>query len=74
MDDLARNSAVTSSVMFTVAGDDKVLWEGEVRSTDPPIDLDLEIMGVRRLKITVDFGDDLDIADFLDLADARFTK
>lgn len=74
MDDLARNSAVTSSVLFTVFGDDRVLWEGEVLATDPPIDLDLEITGVRRLKLTVDFGDDLDIADFLDLADARFTK
>jgi hypothetical protein len=74
MDDLARNSAVTSSVLFTISGDDRVLWEGEVLATDSPLDLDLEITGVRRLKLTVDFGDDLDIADFLNLADARFTK
>jgi hypothetical protein len=74
MDDLARNSAVTPSVMLTVSGDDKILWEGLVSTTDAPVDLDLEITGVRRLKIMVDFGDDLDIADFLNLADARFTK
>jgi hypothetical protein len=74
MDDLARNSAVTPSVMLTVSGDDKVLWEGLVSTADAPVDLDLEITGVRRLKIMVDFGDDLDIADFLNLADARFTK
>jgi hypothetical protein len=74
MDDLARNSAVRPSLQFTVSGDDQVLWEGVIRGADDPLDLDLEMTGVRRLKITVDFGDDLDIADFLNLADARFTK
>jgi hypothetical protein len=52
----------------------KVLFEGDVRGTDDPRTIDLDVSQVRDLKILVDFGGDLDISDWLDLADARVTK
>jgi hypothetical protein len=61
-------------VHVVISGDGKVLFEGEVRGTDEPHDLDLPVEGVRDLEILVDFGADLDIADHLDLADARVLK
>jgi hypothetical protein len=48
--------------------------ESDVRGSDPPQNLDLDVAGVRDLEILVDFGGDLDIADHLDLADAKVVK
>jgi hypothetical protein len=36
--------------------------------------IELSVAGVRRLKILVDFGEQMDIADHLNLCDARLTK
>ena len=52
----------------------KVLFEADVRGADKPREIDLDVSKVRDLEILVDFGGDLDIADWLDLADARVTK
>ena len=52
----------------------KTLWEGDVRGSEPARELELEIAGVKRLEILVDYGDDLDIGDRLDLCEARVTK
>ena len=52
----------------------KVLFEADVRGADKPRELDLDVSKVRDLEILVDFGGDLDIADWLNLADARVTK
>jgi hypothetical protein len=52
----------------------KVLFEADVRGTDDPRTIDLDVSQVRDLEILVDFGGDLDISDWLDLADARVTK
>ena len=60
-------------VGVVIRGDDRVLFEGEVKGSDPPRELDLDVTGVRDLKILVDYAG-MDIADHLDLADARFLK
>lgn len=52
----------------------KVLLETDVRGTDKPRELDLDVTGARELEILVDFGKNLDIADHLDLGDARVLK
>ena len=39
-----------------------------------PITINIDITGVRRLSILVDFGQQLDIADHLHLCNARITK
>lgn len=62
------------NVRLTVRGDGKVLFDATIAGVDPPRELDLDIRGVRRLSILVDFGEDLDVADHLDLCDARLVK
>jgi hypothetical protein len=66
--------APLGNVHVVISGDDKVLHQSDVRGSDSPLNLDLDIAGVRELEILVDFGGDLDIADHLDLADAKVIK
>jgi hypothetical protein len=61
-------------LQLEIRGDQKVLWEGRVRGSEAARPLDLDIAGVKRIDILVDFGADLDIADVLDLCEARVTK
>jgi len=61
-------------VRLLIQGDERTLWEGTVAGTEPARALDLDLSGVRRLSILVDFGENLDVADHLDLAEARIVK
>ena len=61
-------------VHVVISGDGKTLLEADVKGTDPPRNLDLDVSGVRDLEILVDFGGDLSIADHLVLAEARVIK
>lgn len=61
-------------VHVVISGDGKPLLEADVRGSDEPQPIDLDVRGVRDLEILVDFGGDLDIADHLDLADAKVIK
>lgn len=68
IDDSVRpNGACVLKIM----GDDKSLAELTIHGADSPQPLDVAVAGVRRLKIVVEYGDDLDISDCLDLADAK---
>ena len=62
------------SVRLVIRGDDRVLFEATVRGTDPPVPIDLDVTDVRRLTILADFADNMDIADHLDLCEARVIK
>jgi hypothetical protein len=62
------------SVQLVIQGDDRQLYSGKLTGSDPPVELDLDLAGVRRLTILVDFGDDLDVADHLNLCEARIVK
>jgi hypothetical protein len=62
------------NVRLAIHGDERLLLETTITGTDPPQQLDLDLTGVRRLAILVDYGDDLDLADHLDLCDARVVK
>ena len=66
--------APLGNVHVVISGDGKTLLESDVRGSDQPQNLDLDVAGVRDLEILVDFGGDLDIADHLDLADAKVIK
>ena len=59
---------------IAISGDHRVLLEKDVRGTDDPEIVDLDVSNVRILQILVDFGGDLDIADHLDLADAKVVR
>lgn len=61
-------------VQVTISGNGKELLKADVRGADAPRPIDLDVTGIRDLEILVDFGGDLDIADHLDLADAKVLK
>jgi len=62
------------NVRLVITGDGRVLLETTVAGKDPPKPVDLDIQGVRRLGILVDFGEDLDVGDHLNLCNARIIK
>jgi NPCBM/NEW2 domain len=62
------------NVQLEIKGDGRQLYSGKLTGKDPPVALDLDLTGVRRLMILVDFGDDLDVADHLNLCEARIVK
>jgi len=61
-------------VYVEIKGNGRTLYSGNVKSADAPIELDLDVSGVRDLEILVDFGDNLEICDHLDLCEARLIK
>ena len=61
-------------VRLIVRGDGRILFDATLSGRDPPQPLQINIEGVRRLTILVDYGEDLDVADHLDLANARISK
>lgn len=71
IDDRVRE---TGHVQLTVTGDGRSLFDRPISGKDAPVELDLDLTGVRRITVLVDFGEGLDIADHLDLANARITK
>ena len=71
IDDSVRE---TGSVRVAIKGDGKTLWQADVRGSEPARELELEIAGVKRLEILVDYGEATDVGDRLDLGEARVTK
>lgn len=67
-------SAGQGRVDLQIRADGKMLWEGPVSGLTPPVPLDLDLRGARRLQITVDYGENLDYGDRLHLVEARVTK
>jgi hypothetical protein len=62
------------NLSLVIRGDDRVLWEGVLDGTKPPVEIDVELGAARRLHVVVDYGDDLDFGDRLHLVEARVTK
>ncbi len=61
-------------VELVIRGDNKELFREAISGKDKPVTINIDITGVRRLSILVDFGQQLDIADHLHLCNARITK
>ena len=61
-------------VRLLVRGDGRELLDTTVAGSDPPQPVDLDLTGVRRLTIVVDFGDSLSTGDYLLLCNARLSK
>jgi hypothetical protein len=75
IDDSVRGQNKNENVQLVISGDGKRLFDQEVKTTDAPRPIDLDVSGVRDLEILVDFGSDMrDVADHLDLADAKLLK
>jgi hypothetical protein len=62
------------NLVLVIRGDGRLLLDRVIAGSDPPLEIDLDIAGVRRLAILVDFGENQDIADHLDLCEARVVK
>lgn len=62
------------SVRLVIDGDGRELFAGTLTGKDAPVSLALDVSGVKRLGVLVDFGDDLDVADHLNLCDARLVE
>jgi hypothetical protein len=59
-------------VVFRVHGDEEVLFDsGRITAKDEPRTVRLDIRGRQRIVLEVDFGEDLDIGDHADWADAH---
>jgi hypothetical protein len=61
-------------VRLSILGDDRPLLETDVAGSDAPQPIELDIAGVKRLKIIVDYGQNLDTGDWLNLCDLRVVK
>jgi hypothetical protein len=57
-----------------IHGDDRSLLTADVEGGQAPREIKLDIAGVKRLKIVVDFGQNLDTGDWLNLCEARLIK
>jgi hypothetical protein len=62
-------------VAVRILGDDKVLMSNpDLRGDQPAVPVDLDVTGVKKLVLEVDFGADQDTGDRVDWADARLTR
>jgi len=61
-------------VRFVVRGDGGELYAADVSGTRLPSDVSIDITGVRQLELFVDFGENLDVGDHLNLCNARLVK
>lgn len=71
IDDRARPSG---AVRLVIHGDDRKLLEADVAADQVPLPVDLDLTGVRRLRIVVDFGPQAEAMDLFDLCDARILQ
>ena len=62
------------SVRLEISADRKSLLDQTISGSEPPIEVDLDIAGSKRLSILVDYGDNASAGDYLNLADARMLK
>ena len=62
------------SVQLTISGDNELLYDEELRGGGSPEEIDVSVDGVRRLRIFVDFADNLAMGDQLNLCNPRITK
>jgi hypothetical protein len=67
-------TTATGNARLAILGDDRVLVETEITGDQPPQPIQLDIANVKRLKIVVDYGQNLDTGDWLNLCDARIAK
>ena len=72
IDDFVRPGG---NVVFRVIGDGRVLFEsGEITGRDEPRAIRVNIVGVKIIALLVDFGEELDLSDHADWADARLIR
>ena len=71
---LAEESKGRGHLELIILGDNRQLFKDFLTDPEDIRVLDLDITGVRRLSITVDYGKNLDIGDLLNLGDGKLIK
>ena len=61
-------------VRLVIKGDGQELFADDVDGADDPRELSINVTGVRQLEIFVDFGENQDVGDHLNLCNARIVK
>jgi hypothetical protein len=61
-------------VRLEIRGDDRPLLERVIGGDGQPLPIDLDVAGIRRLTIVVDYGVGYDVGDYLNIVDARIVK
>lgn len=61
-------------VRLVLSGDGEELLDVNIDGTDNPHEIMINVRGLRKLEILVDYGKDQDIGDHLNLCNARFVK
>src|SRR5262249_4436010 len=64
----------SGDVLLTILGDDRTLLEHAITGHDAPLPIEVDVAGVKQLKIIVDYGKNLDTGDWLNLCNARIVK
>ena len=67
-------AASVGNVDFAIFADDRPLLETQIAGNQPALAIDVEITGAKRLRILVDFGQNLDTGDWVNLCDAKIVK
>jgi endo-alpha-N-acetylgalactosaminidase len=61
-------------LQLEIEGDGQKLYSGRISGHDKPLELNLNVSNVKRLRIVADFGGGADVGDYLDLGAARIVK
>jgi hypothetical protein len=61
-------------VRLVIYGDREQLFATEVSGRDGPRDISVDLTGVRLLELFVDYGENQDVGDHLNLCNARLIK
>jgi len=64
----------SGNVRLVISGDDKVLLESDIAGEKQPQPIQLDVTNIKRLKIVVDYGQNFDTGDWLNLCEARIVK
>jgi hypothetical protein len=59
---------------LSIYGDDRSLLDVNISGDQAPREIKIDIAAVKRLKIVVDYGQNLDTGDWLNLCEARLIK
>lgn len=57
-----------------VRGDGAFLWSQRIRASEDPVQVSVDISGIRKVALVVQPGEQFDLADHANWANARFTK
>jgi hypothetical protein len=71
---LDASSAGRGDCIFVVQADGREIHRQRVRGLDAPRDIKLDVRGAQQLTLLVDPGEDLDLADHADWANARLLR